>query len=210
MITPIFPNYFYLLIPAPNKEELLKTIQHSKVDKKQTEMMQWAKRCKIEVEALHPSDLAGVIAESLNIFLTEMGIKDDNRFSKIQLISAWRNTYRKDSYQEIHDHLGGGEMSDLSGCIFLNDHCKDSSMFYFYNRHSSEISPSWRDAMTAINLPHESYSIEPKAGDVLLFPSYMMHGVTLHKINQPRRTVSFNVRFNSCFDSLVKSDYFSQ
>ena len=34
-----------------------------------------------------------------------------------------------------------------------------------------------------------------KAGDVLLFPSYIPHGVTMHKINQPRTTISFNIAF---------------
>ena len=38
-----------------------------------------------------------------------------------------------------------------------------------------------------------NYSVAPKAGDVLLFPSYMLHGVTPHNSKKPRRTVSFNI-----------------
>ena len=35
------------ILKTYNKEELLKTIQHAKVDKKQTETMQWIDNCKI-------------------------------------------------------------------------------------------------------------------------------------------------------------------
>ena len=33
------------------------------------------------------------------------------------------------------------------------------------------------------------------AGDILFFPSYMLHGVTQHRLRKPRTTVSFNIQF---------------
>ena len=34
-----------------------------------------------------------------------------------------------------------------------------------------------------------------KAGDIILFPSYLLHGVSPHKLRKPRTTISFNLQF---------------
>ena len=194
MIETIFSNYFYSLITPPNKEELFTSIRDAKVNEEITQNMKWYDECKVYVEALDPRSIGPVLLDTLNIFFEEIGVSNDENFSKMRLTSIWKNTYEKGYYQDLHDHMCGGEMADLSGCIFLNDHRKDSSKFYFYNRHSSEISASWRYIMDKIDLSWESYDIIPKSGDVLLFPSHMLHGVTVHKIDQPRTTVSFNIK----------------
>ena len=40
----------------------------------------------------------------------------------------------------------------------------------------------------------DSISIEPERGDILFFPSHMLHGVTPHKSDTPRITVSGNIK----------------
>ena len=35
--------------------------------------------------------------------------------------------------------------------------------------------------------------IKAERGKVLLFPSYVLHGVTVHKSDYPRKTASFNL-----------------
>ena len=37
---------------------------------------------------------------------------------------------------------------------------------------------------------------EPKDGDIILFPSYLLHEVTVNTSGQKRITVGFNVKFD--------------
>jgi hypothetical protein len=111
----------------------------------------------------------------------------------LKLEGVWRNTYIKGSFQEIHDHSGGG---DVSGCVFLEDFDQEAGKFYFYNRHASEIGAKWRYLLMGDKMDEMlSKVIVHDAGDVLLFPSYVLHGVTLHRLRRPRTTISFNMSF---------------
>ena len=87
--------------------------------------------------------------------------------------------------------------SDLSGVVFLNDYVEGASEFYFYDKHYSEVTTSWRRLLQKVKAPNSNKLkiCNPTAGDVLLFPSYIPHGVTMHEINQPRTTISFNIAF---------------
>ena len=49
--------------------------------------------------------------------------------------------------------------------------------------------------MAEMELPFKSHVIIPKAGDIIFFPSYMLHGVTPHRMEEPRTTIAFNLRF---------------
>ena len=198
MIKSIFSNYFYSLITPPNKEELIATFNNAKVDEKETKELIWPNACEIKVESLHPRGVGYVLSQTLKIFFIEMGVMEgDKDFDNMRMLSIWRNTYNKGYYQEIHDHLSS-DGSDLSGVVFLNDYVEGASEFYFYDKHHSELSSSWLMLMEKIKAPNscDKLKICPhKAGDVLLFPSYIPHGVTMHKINQPRTTISFNIAF---------------
>ena len=197
MIQSIFPNYFYSIITPPNKEELIATFNNAKVDEKETKELIWPNACEIKVESLHPRGVGYVLSQTLKIFFIEMGVMEgDKDFDNMRMLSIWRNTYNKGYYQEIHDHLGP-HGADLSGVVFLNDHVEGASEFYFYDKHYSEVSASWRRLLQKVKSPNSNKLkiCNPKAGDVLLFPSYIPHGVTMHEINQPRTTISFNITF---------------
>ena len=129
---------------------------------------------------------------SIQIFYNQLELKSR---LEIELTLAWKNTYTKGCYQEIHDHLHTDENADISGCIFLDDFHLDASHFFLYNRHCSEISASWGKIMEEMELPFKSHVIIPKAGDIIFFPSYMLHGVTPHRMEEPRTTIAFNLRF---------------
>ena len=197
MIETIFPNNFYSLVSAPNKDQVITTFTDALSKPEQTKKLLWPNACEIKVEALSPNGVGPVLAPSLSIFFKDLGVEEgDKDLSKMRMICIWKNTYNKGYYQEIHDHLSA-EGSDLSGVVFLNDYEEGSSQFYFYNKHWSEISPSWMMILNKVKADNSGKLTipNPKAGDVLLFPSYVPHGVTMHKIDQPRTTVSFNIAF---------------
>ena len=191
MIQQIFSNYLYSLITHPNKEEILlsKDISVEDVD---VDKAQWIQNCQVKVEHINPADISSLLTPSIQIFYNQLELKSR---LEIELTLAWKNTYTKGCYQEIHDHLHTDENADISGCIFLDDFHPDASHFFLYNRHCSEISASWGKIMAEMHLPFKSHVIIPKAGDVIFFPSYMLHGVTPHRMEEPRTTIAFNLRF---------------
>jgi len=195
MIKTIFSNYFYSLITPPNKEELIATLNNAEINEKGTKELIWPNACEIKVESLHPRGVGQSLAQCLKPFFLELEVVEgDKEYDNMRMLGVWRNTYNKGYYQEIHNHLGL-DGADLSGVVFLNDHVEGASQFYFYNKEFCEISPSWMKIMNNMKKQYQKFYLTPKAGDVLLFPSYLMHGVTMHKINQPRTTVSFNIAF---------------
>ena len=195
MISSIFTNSFYSLVKTPNKEDIFKALKTIKVDKDESEKIKWNKNCEVEVEILYRDEISQLLIPALEIFLQELGVKED---MPLNLLSVWRNTYQKGGFQELHDHIGADEEEcHLSGCFFLNDFHPDGGKFYFQNRYSSELGLVWKRFMKTSPALHGPYYWFPeyKAGDIIFFPSYMFHGVTPHKLESPRTTISFNMKF---------------
>ena len=99
---------------------------------------------------------------------------------------VWKNTYHRYYHQEQHDHQG----YELSFVIFMNDFHEDDAHFYFVNERNRVTPPDWADM--CYGMP-ENLIIEPKRGDILFFPSHMLHGVSPHKSDTPRITISGNI-----------------
>ena len=176
----IFPQTYFHHTTISNVDGL----RNLKIDESYN--VDWAKACSVKVEGLFADDLMPYIVPTVNNFLkgANMSYKD------LKVNQPWKNTYEKGGFQELDDP---GD-AFLSGCIFLDNPDPDFGNFYFYNRHSIELLRPQRQLID--NLFDTSYlSFTPKVlkGDILIFPSYMMHGVTMHKSEKIRRTISFNI-----------------
>ena len=183
----IFSNFFYLLFSLPNKKEVFESVTNSKyIDKESSSKIKWNEECRVKVDVLYPDKVGHVLVPSIDLFLQNIGAK-----KSVKLVGIWKNTYNKDSFQEIHDHVD--DESHLSGCIFLEDQTKDTSKFYFFNRHNVELA-LWREILNDERLQNKWFP-NIKAGDIILFPSYLLHGVSTHKLRKPRTTISFNLQF---------------
>ena len=191
MIQTIFPTYFYSLITPPNKEELIESLTNAPVDEKHSKTLEWPNSCQIKVESLYPNLVGSVLSKTIDIFLDQLEV-EKNDFAHIKLSTVWKSTYNKGYYQEIHDHHTT-EGCHLSGVVFFDDWVEGASKFYFYNKFFAELPTSWLKIVNQNELTSHAFFIKPKAGDIILFPSYMLHGVTMHKINQKRTTVAFNI-----------------
>ena len=182
----IFSNSFYLLFSLPNKKEVFESVTNSKyIDKESSSKITWNENCRVKVESLYVDKVGHLLAPSIELFLEHIHSK-----KTLGLIDIWKNTYNKDGFQDIHDHVDNH--AHVSGCIFLEDQIKDSSKFYFVNKHTLELSV-WKEVMDDVAL--SAYYPNCKSGDIILFPSYMLHGVTPHKLRRPRTTISFNLKF---------------
>ena len=187
MIQTIFPHYFYSIISPPNKKEVIRTLNNAPASS--PDQPEWANGCEIRVESLDPQSVGPILQDTLVTYFGELGI---NFCPQVELLSVWKNTYNKGYYQEIHDHHTT-EGCHLSGVVFFDDWVEGASKFYFYNKFFAELPTSWLKIVNQNELTSHAFFIKPKAGDIILFPSYMLHGVTMHKINQKRTTVAFNI-----------------
>ena len=182
MIHNTFTHSFHSLIDPPNKDELLYALENAPLTKDQD--FEWTLNCSVTTERLD-LDL-DVFFPSLDLFFKDL---EANANLNISFNEVWSNTYSKGYFQELHDHLP----MHLSGVFFLTDWKEGDAKFYFHHRHQSEISKEWIDLFLGRN----NYFVEGKRGQVLLFPSWMMHGVAIHKSDNIRKTVAFNLLFNS-------------
>ena len=187
MIQTIFPHYFYSIISPPNKKEIIRSLNNAPASS--LDQPEWANGCEIKVESLSPQSVGSILKDTIFTYFGELGI---NFCPKVELLSIWKNTYNKGYYQEMHDHHTT-EGSDVSGVVFFNDWVEGASQFYFYNKFFAELPTPWVRMVKENNLTSHAFYLRPKAGDIILFPSYMLHGVTMHQINQRRTTVAFNI-----------------
>jgi len=106
--------------------------------------------------------------------------------------NIWYNYYNDGEYQEDHDHLGNPfHQSHFSLIHFLS-----------YNK-EEHTPPEFRDPLSQLrclsleldsNRCGEVYVPNVEEGDLLMFPSYLVHRVLpCKKTNYPRITISFNI-----------------
>ena len=191
---PWLHDFFYSAIPS-NKDELLDGIENGELDDDQG--FDWnskEKECSaIQLERLKRKDNMKLFIPSINNYLEQLQITD--KILDVQLNGLWRNTYHKHGFQEIHDH----GLHHISGVLFLTDEQPGDSQFYFFNKSYSEIPNTLRQLRQGDSIAFVGrYWIDAQRGRIVLFPSYLMHGVTPHKSEHPRRTASFN------FDIILK------
>ena len=190
MLYNTFSHHIHSEIIPPNKEELLYELENAELDDNQN--FKWNDSCLVDLERLKLDKKSiGWFGPTIKIFFDELNIDAIERNLKIYLTGIWRNTYKKGYFQEVHDHIP----SDLSGVVFLTDEQDGDGQFYFDNRHLVEISKEWRD----LNIFQGRSWVKAERGKVILFPSVMLHGVSVHKTDNIRKTVSFNLKFNTTY-----------
>lgn len=105
------------------------------------------------------------------------------------ITSMWANVMLTGGWQSIHNHVN----SFASGIVYLTDVCGNSrttfhrdpggSSFEFRNQNTG--SKAGQFSSSAWKTPPTSQ------GDILLFPSYLMHHVPMNE-GQSRKTLAFN------------------
>ena len=185
MIELPFHNDFYSLISPKNKDEIVKHCLNPFLElPKDDEDFEWGNECLSEKVGLKPIGFTELLEPYIIQVLN--GIIDEGTPYGFTIEEVWKNTYHRYYHQEQHDHQG----YELSFVIFMNDFHQDDAHFYFVNERNRVTPPDWTDM--CYGMP-DDLIIEPKRGDILFFPSHMLHGVTPHKSDNPRITISGNI-----------------
>ena len=101
-------------------------------------------------------------------------------------VDAWMNIYRKHDFQELHTHND----SMISASYYLR--CNDSSAKIYFKHPVIDMMPP-----RILSYNHLNYGVahfKPQPGMVLIFRSYLYHGVEKQKNNDIRINLSYNFR----------------
>ena len=180
MIEIPFCNDFYSIVSPENKNEIIEHCLNA-VELPEQEF-EWGEHCLSEKVHLKLTGFSDLLKTNIIKTLSEI---IDVRYA-YSLNEVWKNTYYRYYHQESHSHPN----SELSFVIFMNDYQENDAKFYFLNERNRVTSTTWLSLSEGME---DSIYVEPKKGDILFFPSHMIHGVTPHQSDIPRITISGNI-----------------
>ena len=180
MIEIPFCNDFYSIVSPENKNKIIEHCLNA-VELPEQEF-EWGEHCLSQKVHLKLTGFSDLLKDSIIESVAEI---IDVRYA-YSLNEVWKNTYHRYYHQESHSHPN----SELSFVIFMNDYSENDAKFYFLNERNRVTSTTWLSLSEGME---DSIYIEPKKGDILFFPSHMIHGVTPHQSDIPRITISGNI-----------------
>ena len=167
-----------------NKEFDAKSVSQ-KIDYSSKLASQIKKELKIS-NSFVKKNLEKELKDNIKRFLTNEKIKN---FKEIKILNLWVVRQFKGEYNPIHYHEG-----DLSGVGYLklpkgmtnnklvkNKKIKTNGTIDFINGQKNFLSKS-------------IYNLNPKLGDLLIFPNYLMHTAYPFNVDGERRSFSFNAK----------------
>jgi len=134
------------------------------------------------------SNIKAQINEHVNKF-----VFDILEFNKVDLYvsSSWINLHKKGNYAQPHIH----ENSLFSGVLYLKIPEKNCGPITFHFPFqiptfcTSTISPGFKNRNIYNS---QSWKFNPVSGDLLIFPSHILHDVGINESNEYRYSLSFN------------------
>tara|TARA_B100001250_G_C19809208_1_gene794972 strand:+ start:2478 stop:3038 length:561 start_codon:yes stop_codon:yes gene_type:complete len=108
---------------------------------------------------------------------------------ELKIVNSWLNVYNKGQHQEPHHHVQFPEFINFSGVIFLNYDKEKDAPFYFENMNLDHTISGY----THIFKQNPIMYPQVRQGDLIVFPSFVRHGVLLQKEDSNRTTLSFNL-----------------
>jgi len=166
-----------------------KHIDSSILSKKNDYSAKLASQIKSEVKLTNSfirKKLSGELIGSIKKYLKKSNIK---KIKEIKIINLWVVRQFKNEYNPIHYHEG-----QLSGVGYLkipknmnlnklvkNKKIKTNGTIDFINGQKNFLSNS-------------IYNLNPKPGDFLIFPNYLMHVAYPFNVDGERRSFSFNAK----------------
>ena len=140
--------------------------------------------------SMSPNEMLPLVTPTLKEFGDEI-----RKSAKVFMDTCWINFYRPGAFQEIHNHVGHG--CQLALVYFVNYNKETDGKFYFYNTNTQIVSNDLALLLSGGPLGSFGSVVYPDVdeGDVIMFPSYLHHGVSPHGGETLRVTVSCNLSF---------------
>lgn len=124
------------------------------------------------------------ILEVANLFAKELGFSG---YKKLVIKESWLNLFNKGNYEILHNHYS----SFLSGVYYVNSNEKCSN-FYFEDH--IETRKMWSDCYQHCRTDNVQATVyQPIEGRMILFPSWLIHGVQPNEVEIERISLAFNL-----------------
>lgn len=98
----------------------------------------------------------------------------------IDVSNMWFNFNEKNCYNVVHSH----PRSSVSGVLWVKT-IEEHPPLFFYD-------PNFNDKC-GLGVGDSEYFYRPNDGDMILFPSYLMHGVNINETDTRRISIAFNI-----------------
>tara|TARA_B100000424_G_scaffold8154_1_gene6160 strand:+ start:167 stop:763 length:597 start_codon:yes stop_codon:yes gene_type:complete len=178
-----FNNNFFYKYRAVNAEKFIEEVEACTSKWIDNTAFTWGNHCDSDKVPLKLRDFEYLMKPNIDMLIDEIGSDITPKYS-----DPWINMYTRGQYQEIHDHHG----VDFASVFFANDG-EDFAKFYFYNRNSIDMPFGLRKIFKT----GERFEVNIKAGDIIFFPSHMLHGVSPHNSDVVRKTFAVNFDLNN-------------
>ena len=130
------------------------------------------------------SGLRDIIHHEASNYAHSLGF-DINQYP-IKINECWLNVYKAGNSQEPHNHAN----SVFSGIYFVKTP-KDCSPLILYSPNANNMIEPPKTETNELNRLSVSY--EPKAGQMLIFRSHLIHGVKSSQADEERISIAFNI-----------------
>jgi hypothetical protein len=196
ILKPFGPSIAKINIPDQIVSNMNKYVEEIIIDKKKSEELDFGKNLAGNVQQEFRLDLEFMKENNWAEFLGNSCVEwlssgHNISVKKFEIISSWIVRQFKNEYNPIHYHGG-----DISGVGYLKVP-KDMGKTIQKNKniqHNGKL--VLIDGSTKF-LCKSTYVIDPKIGELYLFPSYMMHTVyPFSDTSKERRSVSFNAKID--------------
>ena len=133
------------------------------------------------LDELELKNIKKFILENLNFYLRKV-ISPISKDNELYLTESWITKTNKNEHHHTHSHAN----SVISGVLYLKTINKDSITLYSPHRPRIDIS---RDNQTK---DYNNLEVLVRKGDLILFPSTLMHSVKTNVSDDERVSLAFN------------------
>lgn len=192
MIKNIFGESIYISKIEQSKHEEIQTALSKTLQEDNHESWEL---CNVKSTFFEKKFLCNFDADYKEIFENEIRdqLKKINGSNDFIIENVWYNIYNKNDFQEPHHHIGVYNDTSTLSCIYCLK--KSDAKLYFTN-------PSYiRQKLSGIHVVFdknenykEYYYPDIEEGTLIIFPSYLYHGVSPQKSDDQRITIVCNIR----------------
>ena len=130
--------------------------------------------------------LSKELIKNIKIYLNKSDVK---KIKEIKIINLWVVRQLKNEYNPIHYH--GGQLSGIGYLKIPKD--MNQNKFVKNKKFKTNGTIDFINGQTNF-LSKSIYNLNPKLGDLLIFPNYLMHTAYPFNVDGERRSFSFNAK----------------
>jgi len=190
MIKEIFGECIYIGTVKEEKHKKIKELLLS--EKNEKPFGSWG-LCQVDSTFFTKEVLVNSNINSYDEILNEELIthmNNINSYIKFVVQNCWHNIYKKGDFQEPHHHINPDSTS--LACIYCIS--ESDAKLYFTNQNCLLQKMSNMNSVFKNENYKENYYPDLKEGTILIFPSYLYHGVSPQKTDSERITIACNLK----------------